>query len=540
MRKVELAALMRRTEAVERPRVMRRRAFLRRLALGGAALAAGCVNPPAASNPPTAATTATIAPTATATATPTPPDWSALRASLRGVLVRPADDGYDKARLLYNTRFDAIRPQAIARCASASDVRECVRFARDARVPVAVRSGGHSYGGWSTGTGLVIDVAGLAAIDVGAGRATVGAGAQLVDLYDTLAAHGAGIAAGSCPTVGIAGLTLGGGIGVLSRAWGLTCDQLVGAQIVTADAQVRDCDADREPDLFWALRGGGGGSFGVVTSLAFRTHPAADLAIGFLSWPYARAATVVAAWQRWMASAPDSLWSTLHLQTRARGADVTMHAVLTGGVFELVSQFNALVAGAGPPLDREEGVRSYRDVMLLEAGCLGRSAAECHLAGTTADGILRRETYAAKSAVARRPMSSEAVAALVDGVAALGARDDVGGGAVLIDALGGAVSRIPADATAFPHRDAFAVLQLIAGWDASAPAPLADATRTWLRDLYAKARPLIGRGAYANYADPDLDDWPEAYYDANYARLRQVKARYDPDRLFDFPQAVRP
>ena len=167
----------------------------------------------------------------------------------------------------------------------------------------------------------------------------MGAGARLIELYDAVAARGQGVPAGSCASVGVTGLTLGGGMGVLSRAWGLTCDDLVAARVVTADGQVRDCDEARDADLFWALRGGGGGSFGVVTSLTLRTHSATALAIGFLSWPWSRAAVVVSAWQVWMSRAPDALWSTLHLQTGAQGPEVTMHAVLTGTASDLASRF---------------------------------------------------------------------------------------------------------------------------------------------------------------------------------------------------------
>jgi FAD/FMN-containing dehydrogenase len=519
---------------------MRRRTFLRGLAFGGAALATGCVRNDVTSPSPTISPTATAMP---ATASPSPtvatPNWDALRAALRDGLVRSGDPTYEGARVLYNTRFDGVRPQAIARCASAADVAECVRFARTYRVPLALRSGGHSYGGWSTGPGLVFDVGRMSSVDVQSGSVTVGAGARLIDVYDAVAAGGQGITAGSCPTVGITGLTLGGGMGVLSRAWGLTCDDLLAAQVVTADSQVRQCDDAHDADLFWALRGGGGGSFGVVTSLTLRTHPSTDLAIGFLSWPWARAAAVVSAWQSWMAGAPDALWSTLHLQTGDAGPEVTMHGVMTGGASDLASRFDTLVTATGAPSYREQGVRTYRDVMLLEAGCLGRSVAQCHLVGTTPAGVLPRETYVAKSAVAQQPLSAAAIAALVDGITSLAGRTGVGSGAILLDSLGGAVSRVAASATAFPHRDALAVAQLIGSWDAAAPATVADATQTWLSDLYATARPLVGRGAYVNYADAGLTDWEDAYWGANYPRLRQIKAKYDPDRVFDFPQAVR-
>ncbi|HEY3127790.1 MAG TPA: FAD-binding oxidoreductase [Candidatus Limnocylindria bacterium] len=524
---------------------MRRRAFLRGLALGGAAVASGCARGEAQTSPSPSASPSAIAsviPPTTPSPAPTvgSPDWNALRAALRDGLVRSGDATYDAARVLYNTRFDVVRPLAVARCATAEDVRECVRFARAYGIPLALRSGGHSYAGWSTGPGLVVDVGRMSAIDVQSDRVTVGAGARLIDLYDAVAARGQGVPAGSCASVGVTGLTLGGGMGVLSRAWGLTCDDLVAAQVVTADGQVRDCDEARDADLFWALRGGGGGSFGVVTSLTLRTHPATALAIGFLSWPWSRAAAVVSAWQVWMSRATDALWSTLHLQTGAQGPEVTMHAVLTGTASDLASRFDTLVAGAGAPIYREQGVRTYRDVMLLEAGCLGRSIEQCHLVGTTPAAVLGRETYVAKSAVAKQPLPDAAIAALVGAIESIAGRQGVGGGAVLLDSLGGAVSRIAPSATAFAHRDAFAVAQFIASWNAAGPASVADDMQTWLRDLYATARPLIGRGAYVNYADAELPDWEDAYWGANYPRLRQVKARYDPDRVFDFPQAVRP
>lgn len=513
-----------------------RRAFLRAAGVGAFGALAGCVTTSQPSPTPIATASATSSAAPSATPTPRPsPTWDALATKLRGSVIRPADASYDGARVLYNTRFDSVRPQAIARCASVDDVRECVRFARTFAISPALRSGGHSYGGWSTGTGLVVDVSPLDAVVVGEGQVTVGAGARLIDVYTTVAARGVGIAAGSCPTVGLTGLTLGGGIGVLTRAWGLTCDDLVAAQVVTADAQVRDCSETTDADLFWALRGGGGGNFGIVTSLTLRTHPVGDLALGFLTWPWGQAAAVVAGWQDWMSRAPDAVWSTLHLD----GGTVSIHVVQLGSAREISALLDDLVTRAGAPNYRESGTRSYRDVMLLEAGCLGRSVAQCHLQGTTPEGELGRETYLARSAVATRALSSDAIRALVEGVGALVGRSDVGSGAVLLDSLGGAVSRVAPSATAFPHRDAFLVAQLIGSWGATAPAVVGEATGAWLRQLYGAVRPLIGHGAYVNYADAELSDWEDAYYGANYARLRQVKAKYDPDRVFDFPQAVR-
>jgi FAD/FMN-containing dehydrogenase len=516
---------------------MRRRHFLGALsATAVSACAAAVVPSPSSSSSPPPSPSPTSAPSARPSPTaPSPPSWNALRAQLAGLVLEPATPGYDDARKIYNTRFDGIRPLAVAVCKSVADVQACVRFARANAVPLALRSGGHSYAGWSTGTGLVLDVSPLAAISVGSGAVTVGAGARLVDVYDAVGAAGAGIAAGSCPSVGVTGLTLGGGIGVLTRAWGPTCDQLTNIDIVTADGELRHCDQSNEPDLLWAARGGGGGNFGVVTALRFATHPITDLALGFLTWPWPAAAAVLSGWQSWMATAPDALWSTLHLEGGSAAPSIAVHAVQVGSAAEISARLDALVTAVGAAPDyRESGARSYRDVMLLEAGCLGRTVAACHLKGSAPGGELGRETYAAKSIVAERPLSSAAIAALVDGIAGA-SRPGVGGAAVLIDALGGAVSRIATDATAFPHRTATAVLQLYGSWSAAAAG---DPTIAWLREIHGKARPLIETGAYVNYIDPDLVDWADAYYGANLARLRAVKARYDPTRLFDFPQAV--
>ena len=509
---------------------MRRRQFL---AAASAALASACVPSQTASSTPSASATASSTPAVRPSFPPSPtarPDLNTLRASLRGALRLPGDSGYDDARLLYNTRFDSVRPLAVARCADEKDVQTCVRFARDTRTPLRVRSGGHSYIGASSGDALVIDLRALSSVSVSGDRAAVGAGTGLIDVYDGLSSAGRAIAAGSCPTVGISGLTLGGGIGVLTRAWGLTCDQLVSARVVLADGSVVTCDANTEPDLFWALRGGGG-SFGVVTSLEFATHPAPPLALGFLIFDWKDAASVVVGWQSWMKSAPRELWSTAHLEGGEGERGVTMHAVWPASATSMNAELDRFVALVGrAPTYREAGVRTYRDVMLLEGGCVGRPVSACHLKGTTPDGVYSRETYAAASVVAQDPLSDGAIDIIVGGIE----RTSVGGAAVLIDSLGGAVSRVAPDATAFPHRNAFAVLQIIASWQNGSSG---DASQRWLGETAGQTRKRVGIGAYANYPD-DTSNWATAYYGANYLRLADVKLRYDPDGVFTFPQSI--
>src|SRR5436190_3038939 len=202
-----------------------------------------------------------------------------------GELVAAGSAEYDSVRRSQVARFDDVRPQAVVRCRAPEDVAQALAFAREG-LHIALRSGGHCFAGRSSTTGVVIDMGGMNEVSISDGTVTVGGGARLADVYDALAAHGRTIAAGCGPTVGIAGLTLGGGLGVLGRSHGLTADQLLAARVVLADGRIVDCDARRHEDLFWALRGAGGGQFAVVTQLVLRTLPAPD-ATGFhLLWPW--------------------------------------------------------------------------------------------------------------------------------------------------------------------------------------------------------------------------------------------------------------
>lgn len=532
---------------------MRRRTFLGIVTAGAVATACGGKDPQGrratpSSGPSPSASAATSAPgstspSATASRPPAgPPNWAGLAAALSGSLVLPGARQYDAARRLYNTRFDGIRPQAVARCAGPDDVVQCVRFASRYGVPLALRSGGHSYAGWSSGPGLVVDTGPMSGVTVSSGRVTVGAGTKLIDLYAGVAARGVAVAAGSCPTVGVTGLTLGGGIGVISRAWGLTCDSLLAAQVVTADGRVRAVDARREPDLYWALRGGGGGNFGVVTSLTLRTRPAPDLAMTFLRWPWARASDVVRAWQNWLPGLPDEMWSNLHLLSTPSGPpQVKVNAFHIGDPGQATALVDRLVSAVGSgPSSRSSSTKGYLAAMTQLAGCGDRTVEQCHLPTQNPQGQLARETYAAKSHVFPHPLAGPGIAALVAGVNRLQADRVAGGGGVLLDSLGGAVADLAPGATAFPHRTASATAQYIVNWSADAGAATERASLAWLRGFRESMRRHAGEGAYVNYVDPDLADWPRAYYGGNYPRLQKVKATYDPGGLFTFPQSIRP
>jgi FAD/FMN-containing dehydrogenase len=476
---------------------------------------------------------------------PTAADWNALRSDLTGRLIRPGEHYSPTARLLFDPRFDGIRPSGIAYCASPQDVATCLAFARDHIVPIAARSGGHSYAGWSSTSGLIIDVTAMHSVryDSGSGLAQAGAGTFLIDLYNTLAAQGVTVPGGSCPNVGIAGLALGGGVGVVSRAYGLTCDNLESVQIVTADGTIRTCDSGHNSDLYWASRGGGGGNFGVVTSFTFRTHRAADLVLFFLSWPWPVADRVIAAWQSWAPSAPDELWSNLHLSASPGGPAPTIQVGGTylGDTAALQTQLDRLYGAVGSdPLSPYVSPTSYLNAMLVEAGCAQLSVPECHLPWQATGGRLTRQPELAKSDFFTRPLSSSAIGTLLTGVQKLQSVPGApgGSGGVAFDACGGAINRVSPGDTAFVHRNALFLAQYTTTWNTGAAASGVAAQRAWQQALYASMRRYASSQAYQNYIDPGLTNWRQAYYGANYTRLTRVKASYDPGCLFTFPQAI--
>jgi FAD/FMN-containing dehydrogenase len=511
-----------------------RRDLLRAAALGAGAVAlGGCTSGSAATPATTSAAPASTPPPGPSSPSPVP--WSQLRSEMSGPLLLAGDPGYSVARLSANPRYDSVHPAAVARCAGAPDVAAAIAFARAQRVPFTVRSGGHSYTGASTGTGLVIDLSGLHQVQTAAsaGTVTVGAGARLVDVYSAVASAGRGIAAGSCPTVGITGLTLGGGVGVLTRSWGLTCDALTGYQLVTADGTVLGVDARSQPDLFWAGQGGAGGSFGVVTSLTLATHPAPPVTLFALHWPSSAAADVVLAWQQWAQTANPRCWTTCKVRASPGvGGSVLVAGAWNGPAGGLAAALASLRSAVGHPATSVSSrTHSYLDAMLTEAGCAG---AGCHLPPA---GTLVREPLAATSHVPTSLMSAQAASALVAGVLHAANTPGLTQVGASLDALGGAVAHRAPSATAFVHRTAPCTVQYTATWsDPSRPAAPYDAVVQGLRTTMT---PYLGSGAYVNYCDNSIVDWEAAYWGANYPRLQSVKASVDPDNVFVGRQTVR-
>ncbi|GAA4339958.1 FAD-binding oxidoreductase [Streptomyces venetus] len=436
-------------------------------------------------------------------------DWDRLRQRMRGALLRPGDPGFEDARKVFNPLNDDHVPVAVAQCESTSDVREAVRAAAN-HVPLAARSGGHSYVGYSAPHGgLTLDLRRMSAVEVQSnGVATMGAGAPLRDVYGGVAQANRCLPAGSCFTVGIAGVTLGGGIGVLQRRFGLTCDHLVGAEMVTADGRTLTVSAARTPDLFWALRGGGGGNFGIVTQFTFATDPAPALTVFVVGFPPGKVPEVLSAWQSWISAAPRELWANCNMT----GGDVPSCRV--AGCF------------VGP----SSSCNPLLDDLISRSGVLPNRRTvqdrEFFSAMRFFSGSPERQSFVASSRILSEQASSpDAVASLLVG------RPGV---SIILDPLGGAVADVGVQQTAFPHRKAFATAQIYASATAASEA---EVTRT-VRDVVAGLASLGFGGGYVNYIDPALPDWAQAYYGPNLQRLRSVAHDYDPDGVFDFPQGL--
>jgi len=445
----------------------------------------------------------------------TPADWAALRARIAGEVVVQGSPGYDQARQPAIARFQDARPQAVVFCATDGDVAEALAVARRFGLPAVPRSGGHCFAGRSSSPGLVIDVTPMRSVSVTGGVATIGAGARLGGVYDALAGQGLTIPAGCGPGVGIAGLTLGGGLGILGRTHGLTCDSLLAARVVRADGSAIACDGGQASDLFWALRGAGHGTFGVVTSLDFRTVPEPATTAFHLTWPYDHAEQVVRAWQEWAPAAPGELAASLLITASGtKPLAVNVFGAMLGDEAATMRLLGELAAP--DPATIHSKPMPYRDAKRYLARLGDQMTAAVPEAGHSF----------VKSGFFRRPLPGGAVAALVAGFG----RDLRPGQARDLDfsPWGGAYNRVAADATAFPHRDALFLLKESVTVRPGGRA----AARDWLGRSWAAVHPWGTGGVYPNFPDPDLADPGRAYYLGNYDRLRQVKARYDPAGFF--------
>jgi len=438
-------------------------------------------------------------------------------AGLGGSIIRRGDVAYDEARKVWNGMIDR-SPAIIARCSSTADVVAAVNFAREHELLAAVRGGGHSAAGLAVcEDGIVIDLSAMRTVTVDAERriARAEGGARWSDLDAATHPRGLATTGGVVSTTGVGGLTLGGGLGWLMRSYGLACDNLVAAEVVTPDGEVRRASATEHADLFWGLRGGGG-NFGIVTAFEYRLHPVRTIYGGMLVYPVARGPDVLRRYRDLAVTSPDALTIFAGLLTSPEGVPIT--AVLVG--------YN------GPAADGEAALRPLRDL-----GPIADQVAEIPYPAlqTMLDPAFPSGLHVYWRSDFLSGLPDEAIDALCEQFASVTSPLST----LLIEQLGGAVSRVPADETVFSHRAAPFNFAVIARWTDPATAPTHIA---WARAASEAMRPFTSGGVYVNYmgADEGADRVRAAYGAPKLARLAALKRKYDPANMFRVNQNIQP
>jgi len=434
-----------------------------------------------------------------------------LRAGISGRVALPGDELYDEGTRVWNGAVRR-RPSIVAFCNQLEDVQAAVRAARRHGLPLSVRGGGHDWAGRALcHDGLVIDLTGMrdVAVDPRARVATVAGGAWAKDVAAAAGAHGLVAALGNCGTIGMAGLTLGGGYGPLNGTCGLAADNLLGAEIVLADGRRVTTGPDAEPDLFWALRGGGG-NFGVVTSLRVRLHQARDMLAGTIIYKWNEAGAVLRRYAEFAATLPDELGVSVGVMSGPDGEPAVMVVPLWNGERR---QGERLMEGArafGAPQSALVGPATYAD-MLAQFDAWVAAADGCHW-----------ET---------RTRSLPALtAAAIDAIIAAKARAASPYCAVFWHHFHGAATRIAADSAAFGLRREHFMVEIVAGWKPDGDDGAAH--RRWAHDLWQSLGPFALPGGYANLLGPDNREQAAGAYGDNAGRLRALKRRFDPDGVF--------
>ncbi|MEU4605891.1 FAD-binding oxidoreductase [Kribbella sp. NPDC023972] len=440
------------------------------------------------------------------------PNWNSFSRSLKGRLFMPSTAGYAAAHQLFNPRWDSVQPAAVVKAANATDVQKAINFARGNKLVMVPKGGGHSYVGASTiSKGLMVDLGAIRGMSYTNGVLTVGAGARLYDVHAFLDKYGRSLPTGTCPTVGVAGLTLGGGLGIHTRAFGLTCDRLLSMGVITADGVARNVSTTVDPDLFWALRGSGGGNLGVVTSFRFATIPATKLGFFRLTWPESKAAAVVRGWQKFAQSAPITSWVNLHIDARSNGT-LSIHVLgisTTGNAAAAAAQLESFVGSRAST--RSITVKTHLEAVKYLGG------------GTTSP----RTGFLAGSDVLKGPMNAATITALLGAVKAA-ARAKTPATAI-IDPLGGQAAKQPTGGASWPWRSALGVIQWYCGTPAHPTSAQLKIAQTFITNGHRAVR-AYSAGGYVNYVETGRS--VSTYYGASLTRLRTVKKKYDPANFF--------
>jgi FAD/FMN-containing dehydrogenase len=450
----------------------------------------------------------------------------ALRAKLRGSLCVPGDEGYDPARTLWNAMVDR-RPGLVVRCLGASDVVNALKLAREQKLLVAVRGGGHNIAGKAVcDGGLLIDLSLMKSVrvDPASRTARVEPGATLADFDKEAQAFALATPLGINSTTGVAGLTLGGGFGWTTRKLGLTVDNLLSADVVTADGKLVRSSQDENEDLFWALRGGGG-NFGVVTSFEFKLHPLGpEVLSGLIVHPLDQARELLPAYRRIAKEAPDELtvWVVMRkapplpfLPTEWHGKEVLVFAVCYSGDMKAGEKAVQPLRALGKPIADVVSPHPFT----------GWQAAFDPLLTPGARNYWKSHDF--------NDLSDAAIGVVLDAVSNLPTPECE----VFLAHIGGAMARVPADATPFPNRDAHFIMNVHTRWRDKAQD---QACVAWARRLFEATAPFASGSVYVNFMPDDEGDRVQKAYGPNYRRLAQIKRRYDPDNLFRMNQNIRP
>jgi hypothetical protein len=459
-----------------------------------------------------------------------------FRSQIAGSVILPNDVSYSSARRLYNQRFDSY-PVFIVRAVNESDIAKSIEFARVNGVRLAIRSGGHSYIGASGGTGIVLDLSLMSTVTaIGTGMFRIGTGARLQQVYEELSCNGNWtVPCGSCNTVGFGGIAQGGGFGYLQRAYGLTCDRIRSMRVVLADGTAVNASPDGDADLFWALRGSGGGSLGVVTHFDVEAVPQSQLHNFTWFWPLAIADQAISLMSSLQQSGVIPNLATPSLSFSTGTATMSPQpqcqaTLLSIGTLAETAAIKQLFVGAGGIPETPGLGYQYEQPFPV-----------CHAAVSPEFGW-----YRSKSAMVYGTPASDTGAFITEWInrrladPALGASNV---GSVSLLGMRGVIGSVAANETAFPHRDALFDVQIYGGLSQVTPAS-SRANDAWLRGIYADVFPRLsttGSGCYVNYCDADLleTEWPSLYWGANYPRLQATKRRVDPGDFFHGKQTIR-
>lgn len=457
-----------------------------------------------------------------------PHSLRALARDMQGRLILPGQEGFALASWPNNARYAGVQPQAVAMCANQQDVQRCIRLAGDSGMPFAIRSGGHNYAGFSTTPGLLIDVKAMnnVTLDLKNGTAWVQGGANNNDVAAVLRNYGVAIPSGRCPTVGTSGLVLGGGWGFAATHAGLTCDSLLGTELVLASAEARSINAGNDEKLFWAVRGGGGGNFGVHTGFTFKLHKVDKVTTFNLSWAPGKQIELLRALQTLQLTYPQAISTRSKALPMAAGANPPRDSLYVqtlgqfwGGEKELREMLAPLYAIAVPQTADIYEVDYWR----------GRD----YLLTDDPNGL-----YDIRCSFVRDELSEAAMENMLKWMTRWPGGSLLQENMGILFAIGGKVKDVPSDATAYVHRSSNFIFEMEASWGPVDKPDTVQRQRAWLKEYYDDMQRFLQPESYVNFPNRDLKNWASAYYGSNLAQLSEVKRRVDPGNLFRFEQSI--